>query len=74
MVETTRKIRAQAAVGRRRPALTPWRPELLPSTVAAAGSGQCRAAVVDKGALGGNPPDDILGAQYRRHPRHHLET
>jgi hypothetical protein len=26
------------------------------------------AAIVDKGALGGNAPDDILGGQYRRHP------
>jgi hypothetical protein len=26
------------------------------------------AAFVDKGALGGNPFDDILGGQYRRHP------
>jgi hypothetical protein len=26
------------------------------------------AALVDKGTLGGNPPDDILGAQYRHHP------
>jgi hypothetical protein len=25
------------------------------------------AALVDKGALGGNSPDDILGGQYRRH-------
>jgi hypothetical protein len=25
------------------------------------------AALVDKGALGGNPPDDILGGQYRPH-------
>jgi hypothetical protein len=26
------------------------------------------AALVDKGTLGGNPPYDILGGQYRRHP------
>jgi hypothetical protein len=25
------------------------------------------AALVNKGALGGNAPDDILGGQYRRH-------
>jgi len=25
------------------------------------------AALINKGALGGNPPDDILGGQYRRH-------
>jgi hypothetical protein len=25
------------------------------------------AALVDKGALGGNSPDDILGGQYRGH-------
>jgi hypothetical protein len=25
------------------------------------------AALVDKGTLGGYPPDDILGGQYRRH-------
>jgi hypothetical protein len=24
--------------------------------------------IVDKGALGGYTPDDILGGQYRRHP------
>jgi hypothetical protein len=29
------------------------------------------AALVDEGTLGGNPPDDILRCQYRRH-RHHL--
>jgi hypothetical protein len=26
------------------------------------------AALIDKGTLGGNAPDDILGGQYRRHP------
>jgi hypothetical protein len=26
------------------------------------------AALVDKGTLGGNAPDDILGGQYRRRP------
>jgi hypothetical protein len=26
------------------------------------------AALIDKSALGGNAPDDILGGQYRRHP------
>jgi len=26
------------------------------------------AALVDKGTLGGDPPDDILGGQYPRHP------
>jgi len=26
------------------------------------------AALVDKGAFGGDPPDDILGGQHRRHP------
>ena len=26
------------------------------------------AALVDKGTLGGDAPDDILGGQYRRHP------
>jgi hypothetical protein len=26
------------------------------------------AALIDKGALGGNSLDDILGSQYRRHP------
>jgi hypothetical protein len=26
------------------------------------------AALVDEGTLSGNPPDDILGGQYRRHP------
>jgi hypothetical protein len=25
------------------------------------------AALINKGALGGNSPDDILGSQYRRH-------
>jgi len=25
------------------------------------------AAIIDKGTLGGNAPDDILGGQYRRH-------
>jgi hypothetical protein len=27
-----------------------------------------RAAIIDKGTLGGDPPDDIRGGQYRRHP------
>jgi hypothetical protein len=26
------------------------------------------AALIDKGTLGGDAPDDILGGQYRRHP------
>jgi hypothetical protein len=26
------------------------------------------STLVDKGALGGNPPDDIFWGQYRRHP------
>jgi len=26
------------------------------------------ALLVDKATLGGNPPDDILGPQYPRHP------
>jgi len=26
------------------------------------------AVLIDKGTLGGNAPDDILGGQYRRHP------
>jgi len=26
------------------------------------------AAIIDKGTLGGNAPDDILEGQYRRHP------
>jgi hypothetical protein len=26
------------------------------------------AALVDESTLGGNPPDEILGGQYRRHP------
>jgi hypothetical protein len=28
------------------------------------------AALVDKRTLGGDPPDDILGCQYRRHRDH----
>ena len=32
------------------------------------------AEVFDKGALDGNPPDDILWREYRRDPHHHLET
>jgi hypothetical protein len=30
--------------------------------------------VVDKGALGGNPPDDIFRGQYRCHPATTLKT
>jgi hypothetical protein len=32
------------------------------------------AALVDKGAFGGNPPDNIFGGQYRRHPATTLKT
>ena len=32
------------------------------------------AALIDKGALGGNAPNDILGGQYRRHPATTFET
>jgi hypothetical protein len=31
------------------------------------------ATLVDKGALGGDPPNDILRGQYRRHPTTYLE-
>jgi hypothetical protein len=31
------------------------------------------AALVDKGTLGGDPSDDILGCQYRRHRDHFVE-
>jgi hypothetical protein len=31
------------------------------------------AALVDKRTLGGDPPDDILGCQYRRHRDHLVE-
>jgi hypothetical protein len=33
-------------------------------------AGECRR-LIDEGALCGDPPDDILRCQYRRH-RHHL--
>jgi hypothetical protein len=26
------------------------------------------ATLVDEGTLSGNPPDNVLGSQYRRHP------
>lgn len=53
--------------------LAPRRPaELLAVLVHDRGSGfQANtdgAALVDKGTLGGYPPDDILGGQYCRHP------
>jgi hypothetical protein len=31
------------------------------------------AALVDKSTFGGDPPDDILGCQYRRHRDHLVE-
>jgi len=37
-------------------------------TIAAAGlSGMPTAALIDKGTLGSDAPDDILGSEYRRH-------
>jgi hypothetical protein len=50
----------------------PRRPELFP-VLPHDRSGRFEAnadsaAFIDEGTLGGNPPDDILGRQYRRHP------
>jgi hypothetical protein len=53
------------------PPLTARHPKLFPELPHDRG---CRfqanadsASLVDEGTLGGNPPDDILGGQYRRH-------
>jgi len=54
------------------PPLAPRRAKLLPILAHNCGgrfqSNPHAAALVDKGALGGDPPDDILRGQYRRHP------
>jgi hypothetical protein len=54
------------------------RPELLPILPHDCG-GRLKANAdgamhVNEGTLGGNPPNDILRGQYRRHPVTNLET
>ena len=52
--------------------LPPRRPELAPVLPHDRGGrfepNTDGAALIDKGTLGGNAPDDILGGQYRCHP------
>jgi len=69
MAETPPAIKAAAAGW---PPLTPRRAELLPVLPYDRGgrfqSNPDGATLIDKGALGGDPPNDILRGQYWRHP------
>jgi hypothetical protein len=64
--EQTRRFR------RAGPSLAPRRAELLPvppyDRSRRFQTNADGAALVDEGTFGGDPPDDILGGQYRRHP------
>jgi hypothetical protein len=67
-----RRIIAASAVSVTVALLALWRPELLSILPHDRGcwlqADSDGAASVNKGALGGNSFDDILGGQYRRHP------
>jgi len=64
--EQTRRFRRPG------PPLAPRCPELLPvPPYDRSGRLQTNAdgaALIDEGTFGDDPPDDILGGQYRRHP------
>jgi len=78
MVETTRRIRAEAAVwptaARADAAARGIAPDPVVPSLRLAQGNIDGAEIVDKGALDGNPPDDILWREHRRDPHHHLET